>query len=99
MLSANKTNAEPWSLTDVRTSILSALQNATAGTPEYTKLLADLKTVEELAPTQPKWVFKPSADVLVNGLFTLLSIAAITNHEQLAVITSKATSLLPKLIR
>ena len=99
VLFAKKTNAETYTLESVKTSILSVLKDTTPGTDEFVKLLADLKTVEELIAKNPPWTFKPSADVLVNGVFTLISIVAITKHEQLAVITSKAVSFLPKLIR
>lgn len=100
MLFAKKIDAETSTLTDVRNAILSELGNTTPGTTEYEVLIQQLKTVCDLQHQDKKSsAFKPSADTLLNGGLTILSILMITRHEQLNVITSKAFSFLPKLIR
>lgn len=99
MLFAKKTNAETSTLVDVKNAILTELGNTNPGTDEYEKLLAELERVCKLIHQDPTWSFKPSADVILNGALTIVSILLITKHEQLNVITSKAVSFLPKLIR
>lgn len=99
MLFPKKINAETSTLTDVKNAILSQLGNETPGTDEYEKLLAQLERTYKLEAQDPTWSFKPSADALLNGSLTILSILLITKHEQLNVITSKAVSFLPKLIK
>lgn len=99
VLFAKKTNAETSTLNDVKNALLASLGNEDPGTDTFETLLAELERVEAMITKNPSWSFKPSPDVILNGVFTLISIAAITKHEQLNVITSKAVSFLPKLIR
>lgn len=99
MLFAKKTNAETSTMLDVKQAILSELGNENVGTDRYEKLLSELERVEVMITKNPTWSFTPSADAILNGGLTILSILLITKHEQLNVITSKAVSFLPKLIR
>lgn len=99
MLFAKKTNAETSTLVDVKNAILTELGNEAVGTDRYEKLLAELERVCKLIHQDPSWSFKPSADAILNGSLTILSILLVTKHEDLNVITSKAWSFLPKLIR
>jgi hypothetical protein len=94
-----KTDAETSSLEDVKNAILTQLGNEEPGTTRYEVLIAELERVCELMKANPKWTFKPSADGVLNGVLTIASILLITRHEQVHVITSKALSFLPKLIR
>lgn len=94
-----KTNAETSTLVDVKNAITSALGNEEPGTEIYEKLLTELERVEAMITKNPSWSFKPSADTILNGVFTLLSILFITKHESLNVITSKAVGFLPKLMK
>lgn len=99
MLFAKKTNAETSTLEDVKNALLASLGNEDPGTDTFEKLLAELERVEAMITKNPSWSFKPSADSILNGGLTIVSILLITKHEQLNVITSKAVSFLPKLIR
>lgn len=100
MLFTKKTNAETSTLVDVKNAITTSLGNEEPGTDAYEKLLKELELVCKLITQDEKpWTFKPSADAILNGSLTILSIILITKHEQLNVITSKAVSFLPKLIR
>lgn len=100
MLFPKKTNAETSTLKDVRNAITTQLGNTDPGSDEHRQLLQDLKLVCELInQDKTTWSFKPSADVLINGAISLISIAAILRHEQFNVITSKAMSFLPKLVK
>lgn len=99
MLFAKKTNADTSTLVDVKNAILSELGNESPGTDRYEKLLAELERVYKLDHQNPTWSFKPSADAILNGGLTIMSILLVTKHEDLNVITSKAWSFLPKLIR
>lgn len=94
-----KIDAETSTLYDVRDAILSELGTLNPGTDDYEKLLSELERVCKLINHDPKWTFKPSADALFNGILTVASILLITKHEQVHVLTSKAMSFLPKLIR
>ncbi len=99
MLFTKKTNAETSTLVDVKNAILSELGNTEPGTGQYDTLIAQLERVQKLQTQDPSWTFKPSADAILNGGLTIVSILLITKHEQLNVITSKAVGFLPKLIR
>lgn len=99
MLFAKKTKAETSTIEDVKNAILTELGNEPVGTDRYERLITELERVYKLTAQDPTWSFKPSADALLNGGLTILSIILITKHEMLNVITSKAVSFLPKLIR
>lgn len=100
VLFAKKTNAETSTLKDVRNAILSALGGTDVGTDEYSHLLTELERVCKLMQEdKTTFSFKPSSDSILNAGMTVLSILLITKHEDLNVITSKAMSFLPKLIK
>lgn len=101
MLFAKKTNADTTTLIDIRDAIASELANHTPGTTEHKELLAQLIEAQKLVEKDPNpsWTFKPSADVIVTGLITLICTFGIIKHEQFAVLTSKAFGFLPKLMK
>jgi len=80
VLFAKKTNAETSTMLDVKQAILTELGNEPVGTERYEKLLTELERVEKMITTNPSWSFTPSADALLNGALTILSILLITKN-------------------
>jgi hypothetical protein len=101
VLFTKKTNADTSTLNDLSDALTAELGNTTPGTDEYEKLLAQLERVRKMIEKDPNppWTFKPSADVIVTGVITVFCTLFIIKHEAVNVITSKALSFLPKLMK
>lgn len=94
-----KTNpTDTSSLDDQINTVLSSMKNHAADTAEFDKLLGQLERLYKLKIHNPTG-FKPSADAILSVAGSLVGILLITKYETLNVITSKAMSFIPKLIK
>lgn len=85
------------SVDDAIDQILEAMENATPGTEHYTHLAEQLNQLKE-ANTKKKATFITGDSVLQTAGY-LGGVLLIVNKENVGVVTSKALSLLPKIVK